>query len=264
MPRSLGNKRKQIPENGEAKGIGFITKLYGDFVENEFVKILPNEFFGYWRITVEQPLLMDNEEWKIDNKGKPKPDAKLRDYENIPFLRKDDNGKLIPQGIEEYFAREVKPHLPDLPAPLPISGEYCVYILKCSDGSFYKGQTKDFPNRLKQHNNGEVSWTSKNLPVEPLHWEIFKTRDEAVKREKYLKSGKGREWLRNEYNEKKLKTFERQAGAWIDEAKTKTGYEINFTKYFYEFKPLRSLADIKADILALEESSLELEKKVLD
>ena len=52
--------------------------------------------------------------------------------------------------------------------------------------------------------------------------------------------------------------------AWIDEKKTKTGYEINFTKYFYEFKPLRSLAEIKADILALEESSLELEKKVLD
>ena len=44
----------------------------------------------------------------------------------------------------------------------------------------------------------------------------------------------------------------------------KTGYEINFTKYFYEFKPLRSLAEIKADILALETSSLELEKTVLE
>ena len=165
MPRSLGNKRKQIPENGEDKGIGFITKLYGDFVENEFVKILPNDFFGYHRITVEQPLLMDSGELKIDNKGKPKPDTKLRDYENIPFLQNDKvNGKLIAQSIEEYFAREVKPHLPD---------------------------------------------------------------------------------------------------AWIDEKKTKTGYEINFTKYFYEFKPLRSLAEIKADILALEESSLALEKKVL-
>ena len=52
MSRSLGNKRKQIAENGENKGIGYITKLYGDFEENEFVKILPNEFFGYWRVTV--------------------------------------------------------------------------------------------------------------------------------------------------------------------------------------------------------------------
>ncbi len=165
MPRSLGNKRKQIPENGESKGIGFITKLYGDFVENEFVKILPNDFFGYHRITVEQPLLKDDGKWDLDNKGKPKPDAKLRDYENIPFLRKDKKGKLVQQSITEYFKREVKPHLPD---------------------------------------------------------------------------------------------------AWIDEKKTKTGYEINFTKYFYEFKPLRSLAEIKADILALEKSSFELEKKVLE
>lgn len=43
--------------------------------------------------------------------------------------------------------------------------------------------------------------------------------------------------------------------AWIDESKTKVGYEINFTKYFYKFKPLRSLADIRKDILALEEET---------
>jgi len=168
MPRSLGNKRKQIAENGETKGIGYITKLYGDFEENEFVKILPAKFFGYWRITVEQPLKGEDGNIITSRGGKPKADPKLRDYENIPFLQKDKddpNGRLIPQSIDEYFNREVKPHLPD---------------------------------------------------------------------------------------------------AWIDEKKTKTGYEINFTKYFYEFKPLRSLAEIRADILALEESSLELEKTVLE
>lgn len=41
--------------------------------------------------------------------------------------------------------------------------------------------------------------------------------------------------------------------AWIDESKTKVGYEINFTKYFYQYKPLRSLQDIKKEILALEQ-----------
>ncbi len=163
MNRSLGNKRKYIPENGETKGIGFITKLYGDFEEGEFVKIFPNKFFGYWRVTVEQPL-RDEKGKIVKSKRKPKPDTSLRDYENIPFLREDDNGQLVPQTIEEYFEREVLPHVPD---------------------------------------------------------------------------------------------------AWIDEKKTKTGYEINFTKYFYEFKPLRSLVEIRADILALEESSLDLEKRVL-
>lgn len=164
MDRSLGNKRKAIAENGNEKGIGFITQLYGNFEENEFVKIYPNEFFGYWRVTVEQPL---REDGKIvtDRNSKPKPDTSLRDYENIPFLKKDLNGNLVPQTIEEYFEKEVKPHLPE---------------------------------------------------------------------------------------------------AWIDCSKTKIGYEINFTKYFYEFKPLRSLEEIRADILELEEKTLEIEKTMLD
>ena len=52
--------------------------------------------------------------------------------------------------------------------------------------------------------------------------------------------------------------------AWIDHAKTKKGYEINFTKYFYEFKPLRALEDIMADIRALETETAGIEKVILD
>jgi len=110
MDRSLGNKRKKIAEDGNEKGIGFITQLYGNFEENEFVKIYPNEFFGYWRVTVEQPLIEDGK--AVKTKGKPKADTSLRDYENIPFLKKDANGNLVSQTIEEYFDEEVKPHLP--------------------------------------------------------------------------------------------------------------------------------------------------------
>ena len=87
MTRSLGNKRKYIPENGDEIGIGFITKIYGDFEENEFCKIYPNEFFGYWRVTVEQPLKDEHGNIQTDSKGNPKPDTTLRDYENIPFLK---------------------------------------------------------------------------------------------------------------------------------------------------------------------------------
>ncbi len=100
MDRSLGDKRKKIAENGNEKGIGFITQLYGNFEENEFCKILPNDFFGYWRITVEQPLIEDGK--VVKTKGKPKPDTALRDYENIPFLVKNSEGKPVPQTIEEY------------------------------------------------------------------------------------------------------------------------------------------------------------------
>src|SRR5690606_30702657 len=52
MPKSLGEKRKQISDEQIAE----IVRLYGAFTENDYVKIFPNEAFGFLRITVERPL----------------------------------------------------------------------------------------------------------------------------------------------------------------------------------------------------------------
>lgn len=41
--------------------------------------------------------------------------------------------------------------------------------------------------------------------------------------------------------------------AWIEHSKTKIGYEINFTRYFYEYTPLRPTSEIRADILKLKD-----------
>jgi len=65
------------------------------------------------------------------------------------------------------------------------------------------------------------------------------------------------------------KYFEREVkphvpDAWIDESRTKIGYEINFTKYFYEYKPLRSLEEITKDILVLENDTTGLLKEILN
>lgn len=51
--------------------------------------------------------------------------------------------------------------------------------------------------------------------------------------------------------------------AWIDESRTQIGYEISFTRYFYEYKPLRPLAEIRADILALEAETEGMIQEVL-
>lgn len=51
--------------------------------------------------------------------------------------------------------------------------------------------------------------------------------------------------------------------AWIDESKTYIGYEINFTKYFYQYKPLRSLAEIRNDIMSIEQETDGLLKEVI-
>lgn len=52
--------------------------------------------------------------------------------------------------------------------------------------------------------------------------------------------------------------------AWVDESKTKIGYEINFTKYFYQYKPLRSLAEIRSDILALEKETEGMIREIVE
>jgi type I restriction enzyme M protein len=51
--------------------------------------------------------------------------------------------------------------------------------------------------------------------------------------------------------------------AWVDETKTNIGYEVNFTKYFYQYKPLRSLDDIRKDIMAIEQKTDGLLKEVI-
>ena len=123
MRKSLGNKRNQIGDGEENRPdhIAEITKIYGNFKTDEFrkitidsaeknvavSKIFDNSDFGYSKLTVERPLR--DEKGKIiladkgKLKGKPQPDANLRDTENVP----------LKENIEAYFKREVLPHVPD-------------------------------------------------------------------------------------------------------------------------------------------------------
>ncbi len=52
--------------------------------------------------------------------------------------------------------------------------------------------------------------------------------------------------------------------AWMERSKDKIGYEINFTKYFYKYQPLRPLEEIKADILELELETQGLLEEILN
>lgn len=87
-------------------------------------------------------------------------------------------------------------YYPDLPAPQP--DIYFVYAIRCDNDAIYIGQTKDVPNRWKEHVAGESDYMRKHKPVKLIHYEEYTTRDEAVKREKWLKTGFGRKWLRRE------------------------------------------------------------------
>lgn len=108
MRKSLGSKRKELsPEHIEE-----ITKIFGECKELSkdgvpISRIFKNEDFGYRTITVERPERNEAGEivlsTKGKGKGKPVPDANLRDNENVP----------LGEDVEEYFKREVLPHVSD-------------------------------------------------------------------------------------------------------------------------------------------------------
>ena len=95
MRKNLGSKRNELSK----EHIDNITKIYGDFVENEYSKIFDNESFGYRKVTVLQPELNEDGTPKKNKKGEYIPDKSLTDTENIPLQK----------SIEDYMNREVIP-----------------------------------------------------------------------------------------------------------------------------------------------------------
>ena len=150
MKKSLGDKRKWMDEDQTQQ----IISTYLNFVESDISKIFDNEYFGYTKVMIEQPL-KENGQVVKNRKGEPKSDSSLRDYERVPLT----------EDIETYFNREVHPHLPE---------------------------------------------------------------------------------------------------SWVEWDKNKVGYEINFTKYFYTYKPLRSLQEITSDLMKLEEESENLMSQIVE
>jgi len=77
---------------------------------------------------------------------------------------------------------------------------YYVYILKLSGKKkrFYVGVTANLERRLGEHRLSKVIST-RGLFEKLLYVEVIDNKNKAWKREKYLKSGKGREWVKNNY-----------------------------------------------------------------
>jgi len=150
MRKNLGDKGKYITEEQTQQ----LFEIYQNNEETEFCQIYPNSFFGYTKVVVEQPLIEDGRA-KTDKTGNLKPDTSRRDSERVP----------LSDSIDDYYDREVKPHLPD---------------------------------------------------------------------------------------------------SWMDRSKDKVGYEINFTKYFYQFSPLRTLEKITEDLTSLDEEIRFLSSGVID
>ena len=74
---------------------------------------------------------------------------------------------------------------------------YTVYVIKSQSGLLYIGHTDNLARRLNQHQKGQARYTKRDSGWTLVYAEEFETRAEAMRREKWLKSGTGRKWLKN-------------------------------------------------------------------
>lgn len=145
-------------------------------------------------------------------------------------------------------------------------------MLKSMDGSvIYKNREK-FEKALKEH----CKKHGLSLPA-PIQKTILKALSEQDETADICVDKKGNSEpdtaLRDNENvplkEDIGEYFKREVlphvpDAWIDESKTVKGYEINITKYFYKYKPLRSLEEIRMEILELELQTQGLMNEVVE
>jgi len=241
MRKSLGDKRKQINPDQ----IADITRLYGEFVEGEQVKIFPNEAFGYQRITVERPLhlrwevtpetlgvVAEAKAWaKLDEDDRKAVGAAMSALEGTTTTdRKVFAGKLgkVPKAIEKALWEVLAIADPEAPVVTNRKGE------------------PEPDSDLRDNENVP-------LPAMPVAWVADPSERLAMT-----------EYRAAVTNYMAAEVLPYVGDAWVDWDKTKIGYEIPLTRYFYKYVPPRPLADIDAEIKALEAEIQELLSEVTE
>jgi putative endonuclease len=75
---------------------------------------------------------------------------------------------------------------------------YYVYILRSQqDGKFYVGYTENIMKRVELHNTGKIESTKWRRPFELVYYEASVNKEDALHREKYLKTSYGKRYIRN-------------------------------------------------------------------
>jgi type I restriction enzyme M protein len=251
MRKSLGNKRNEIGDGtgGKPDQIGEITRIYGDFEENEFSKIFDNEDFGYWRITVERPLRLN---FVVDEERL----TRLQESSGFQGLAQSKKKGAAGQAEAEEGKRFQKAILKALETLRGFP------LVKKRDE--FTGRLKDVFKRHK---------LDLKAPLLKTLLAALSERDETADICTDARGNPDPDPELRDYENVPLKDdihayFRREVlphvpDAWIDEDKTKKGYEIPFTRHFYKYTPLRPLEEIEAEITALEEEIQGMLKEVM-
>jgi type I restriction enzyme M protein len=233
MRKSLGNKRNELSQDNISEVVG----LYGEFKENERSKVFDNDDFGYRRIVVEQPLRLNfqasperiervKEETAFQNLARSKKKGKAADQEVAEGKKMQERvlaavAALGPKRVwknRDEFEKALDAALePVGRVPVPVRGALLSAL-------------------SERDESADICADSDGNPEPDADLRDY----ENVPRKKDIQT----------YFDREVKPH--VPDAWVDQAKTRDGYEVPFTRHFYKYTPLRPLADIEADIRRLE------------
>lgn len=243
LRRNVGSKNREISDDDRAR----LLEIYTAFEDGEHAKILEAADFGYWEITVERPLQHsytpseENIDALLATKQADKLDETERDALRAVLISMrsrdlpdgdapenaamDGNAWLDRDEFTTELRKRAKQHKLSIGAPL----------------------LKAIYSALGEHDERAAIVTGKDGTPEPdpqlRDTEIVPFRDDIT-----------------EYFQREVTPY--VPDAWIDETRTKIGYEIPFTRLFYTYVPPRPLEEIDAELKVLAAEITEMLKDI--
>ncbi|WP_339862557.1 class I SAM-dependent DNA methyltransferase [Thalassospira alkalitolerans] len=255
--------RKNLGKKNCELGPDDIEKICGAFLngeESEQSKVFPNDAFGYWKVTVERPLRLKVE---LSERAFKRFALACKDAGEEPLMElleavagdigagphQDFNAfiETLEALAKAHGVRMTAKRQKLIMATLGIKDADAEPVIKKVTKA--KGPQEDdeaLYGRYQQVINGKAVI----VEYEP----DSELRD--TEQVPFLEDGGIEAFIRRE-------VLPHAPDAWIEDGKTVIGYEISFTRHFYKPQPLRPLADIEADIRALEEETEGLLEDVL-
>jgi len=246
LRKNLGKKNCELAEEDIQK----ICDTFLTFEESEQSKIFQNAAFGYWKVMVERPLRL-----AVDLKADAvasfrKVCAEVGEEQLATLI--DTAAAQLGQGPYNDF----NAFLSSFEALASKAGvKLTAKKLKLLQSSLAKRDESSLPVIKKVHKPGKAE-------VDPLDGRFEATVNGKLCVVEYEPDSELRDTEQVPLLEQggigafiQREVLPHASDAWIDEASIKTGYEVSFTRYFYKPQPLRSLEEIRADILALEKET---------
>lgn len=233
MRRSLGDKRKQIPE----EGIHAVARTFGDMEASDVSKVFDNADFGYRRITVERPLRLN---FAITAERIAAVDAS-RTFEGLAKSKK----KGAAGEAEVAEGRRLQAAILD--ALRSIEGR-AIWTNREEFAAFLKDLLKAKRVKLPTPIFKAVLM---GLSERDPEADICRDRKGAPEPDPELRDAENVRLKEEVEDYFAREVLPHVPDAWIDHDKTKVGYEIPFNRHFYRYEPPRPLAEIDADLKVL-------------